>query len=74
MDYLRNTLADLVNGVVWKEDESLYAWMKAARLDGFSYSESSSPESDAEFLQSMEKYGAVAAEKLMGYLAEAAGN
>jgi hypothetical protein len=74
MDYLRNTLADLVNGVVWQEDESLYAWMKASRLDGVSYTESSSPESDAEFLQSMETYGAVAAEKLMGYLAEAASN
>ena len=74
MDYLRNTLADLVNGAVWKEDESLYQWMKASRLDGFSCSETASPESDAEFMQSLEQYGAVAAEKLVGYLAEAEGN
>jgi hypothetical protein len=71
MDYLRNTLADLVNGALWSEDESLQAWLKAARLDGFSSSASGSPEADAEFIQSMEKYGPVAAEKLMRYLADA---
>jgi hypothetical protein len=70
IDYLRNMLADLVNGALWKEDDSLSAWIKASRLDGFSYSESSSPESDAEFFQSLQKYGTIAAEKLMGYLAE----
>ena len=70
IDYLRNMLADLVNGALWKEDDSLSAWIKASRLDGFSYSQSSSPESDAEFFQSLQKYGTIAAEKLMGYLAE----
>ena len=73
MDYLRNTLADLVNSATWAQDESLYAWMKASRLDGFTFAESSSPEADAEFMQSLEKYGTVAAEKLMGYLAAAEG-
>jgi hypothetical protein len=71
IDYLRNTLADLVNGATWSEDESLQAWMKASRLDGFSYSQSGSPESDAAYMQSLQEYGMVAAEKLMGYLAEA---
>ena len=70
IDYLHNMLADLVNGAAWQEDESLYAWMKSARLDGFSFSESGSPESDAQHMQSMAEYGAVAAEKLMGYLGE----
>lgn len=70
IDYMRNTLADLVNGATWSEDESLQAWMKASRLDGFSYSQTSSPESDAAYMQSLQKYGVVAAEKLMGYLAE----
>tara|TARA_R110001592_G_scaffold363372_1_gene686010 strand:+ start:116794 stop:118134 length:1341 start_codon:yes stop_codon:yes gene_type:complete len=70
MDYLRNTLADLINGALWHEDESLQAWMKAARLDGFSYSQSGSPEADADFIRSLQEYGLVAAEKLMGYLAE----
>ena len=74
VDYLRNTLADLVNASVWQQDESLYAWMKSARLEGFSFSESSSAESDAEYLQSMGEYGAVAAEKLMGYLGELTNN
>ena len=45
--------------------------MKASRLDGFSYSQSGSPESDAAYMQSLQEYGMVAAEKLMGYLAEA---
>ncbi len=71
IDYLRNTLADLANGATWSEDESLQAWMKASRLDGFSYSQSGSPESDAAYMQSLQEYGMVAAEKLMGYLAEA---
>jgi hypothetical protein len=71
MDYLRNTLADLVNAATWNEDDSLQAWMKAARLDAFSYSGAGSPNSDTAFLQSMEEYGMVAAEKLIGYLAAA---
>ena len=70
MDYLRNTLADLVNGAMWYEDESLQAWMKTSRLDGFSYSESSSAEADAEFARSLQGYGLIAAQKLAGYLAE----
>ncbi len=71
MDYLRNTLADLVNGAIWGEDESLQAWIKAARLDGFSYLASGSAEEDAQYVQNLQKYGPLAAEKLMTYLAEA---
>lgn len=71
MDYLRNMFADLVNGATWGEDASLQAWIKAARLDGFSYSATGSTESDTAFLQSMGKYGLVAVERLMGYLAAA---
>ena len=70
MDYLRNVLADLVNVANWSEDESLQSWLKASRLDAFSQSQSGSAESDAAFMQSMNEYGIVAAEKLMGYLAE----
>jgi hypothetical protein len=71
MDYLRNMLADLVNGAMWSEDESLQAWIKAARLDGFSYLASGSTEEDAQYVQNLKKYGPLAAEKLMTYLAEA---
>ena len=70
MDYLRNTLADLINGAQWFEDESLQAWMKASRLDGFSYSQCSSPQEDAEFARSLQECGLIAAQKLVGYLAE----
>lgn len=66
-DYLRNMLADLINGLAWQEDPELMSWMKAARLDGFS-SPATSPEADAAFMQSLQKHGMVAAEKLMQYL------
>ncbi|WP_439105877.1 NAD(P)-binding protein [Congregibacter sp.] len=67
-DYLRNMLADLVNGLAWQEDPSLMAWMKAARLDGFS-SPATSPEADAAFMHGLQEQGMIAAEKLMRYLA-----
>ncbi|GAB5415773.1 MAG: NAD(P)/FAD-dependent oxidoreductase [Congregibacter sp.] len=66
-DYMSNVLADLVNGLAWQQDESLQAWMKAARLDGFS-SSAVSPEADAAFLEEFTGYGMRAAEKLMAYL------
>ncbi|WOJ94843.1 NAD(P)-binding protein [Congregibacter variabilis] len=66
-DYMRNMLADLINGIAWQEDPALLAWMKAARLDGFS-SPATSPEADAAFMQRLQEHGMVAAEKLVGYL------
>jgi hypothetical protein len=44
--------------------------MKSSRLDGFSFSKSSSPESDAQHMLSVGEYAPIATEKLMGYLAE----
>jgi len=67
MDYLRSMLADLANGLAWQADAELMAWMKAARLDGFT-SASTSPESDAAFMQSLQEQGMLAAEKLVAYL------
>ena len=67
MDYLRNLLADLANGAVWAQDDALMAWLKAARLDGWTYP-GSSAESDTQFNTRMQQEGAIAAEKLMGYL------
>ena len=66
-DYLRTLLSDLANGSLWAQDESIQAWLKAARLDGWSYAHSSA-EADAEFKLRLEKAGPIAAEKLMGYL------
>jgi hypothetical protein len=66
-DYLRNQLADLANGAVWAQDDALMAWLKAARLDGWTYP-GTSAESDAQFNARIEKAGAIAAEKLLGYL------
>lgn len=71
LDFLRNMLADLVNAAAWQAEDGLYEWMKSSRLEGFSFCETSSPESDAAFIASMEEYGAVAAEKIMRYLTEA---
>ncbi len=71
MDYLRNMLADLINGAQWAADESLQAWMKASRLDGFSSSQYSATAADSVFIQNLQELGLAAAEKLMGYLAEA---
>ena len=68
LDYLRNMLADLVNGARWSEDDSLQAWLKASRLDGWSHPDVSL-ESDAEFRARLAAAGEVAAEKIMGYLA-----
>lgn len=72
MDYLRSLLADLANGAVWTQDDALMAWLKAARLDGWTHP-GSSAESDALFNARMEKEGAIAAQKLMGYLAASGG-
>ena len=72
MDYLRNLLADLANGAVWAQDDALMAWLKAARLDGWTY-RGSSAESDAQFNTRIQQAGAIAAEKLMGYLTASRG-
>lgn len=69
MDFLRTMLGDLANGALWSQDESIMKWLKAARLDGWSYP-GSSPQSDAAFQANLESAGAIAAEKLMVYLAE----
>ena len=68
IDYLSSLLADIINGALWVEDEALTAWLKAARLDGFTYSKSSR-ESDEDFMQCVQPLAAAAAEKLFGYLA-----
>lgn len=65
-DYLHNMLADLINAMAWQEDPALMAWMKAARLDGFS-SPATSAETDAVFMQGLQEQGMLAAEKLMRY-------
>lgn len=70
LDYLRTTLADLNNGALWSQDESILAWLKAARLNGQSYP-GSSDRADAEFNVRLEQAGTIAAEKLMDYLGNA---
>lgn len=67
VDYLRNMLADLANGLAWQADQELVSWMKAARLDGFT-SPHTTPEADAAFMQGLQEQGMVAAEKLIAYL------
>ena len=67
LDYLRNQLADLVNGVRWNEDASLKSWLKSSRLDGFS-SAAASEESDSVFEAEFENLALNAAVKLQSYL------
>jgi hypothetical protein len=67
LDYLRNQLADLVNGVRWNEDASLKSWLKSSRLDGFS-SAAASEESDSAFEAELENLALNAAVKLQSYL------
>lgn len=67
MDYLRNMLADLANGLAWQADPELMTWMKGARLDGFT-SPDTTPESDAAFMQELQEQGMIAAEKLIAHL------
>lgn len=43
VDFLRTTLANLMNQLEWAQDEALLDWLRRSRLDGFT-----PPESDAE--------------------------
>lgn len=72
MDFLRTMLLDLANGALWAQDPSLQAWLKSARLDGWSYL-GSSADSDTTFMAKLQEVGPIAAEKLMTYLAEETG-
>jgi hypothetical protein len=69
VDYLRTTLADLVNGARWARDTDLRAWLRNARLDGYSLPGAAGDASP----ESTEKLAAVAmaaAGKLQQLLAE----
>ena len=38
-DFIRVTLANTLNSIVWNQDEELMQWLVDARLDGFSVSD-----------------------------------
>lgn len=67
-DYMRTTLANMINGVRWGQDEALQHWLKNARLDGFTLPDDGAP--DPQTAQKMAQYGTVTAQKLLQYLAE----
>ncbi|MEM7018143.1 MAG: NAD(P)/FAD-dependent oxidoreductase, partial [Pseudomonadota bacterium] len=77
LDWMRTTLSNAANGAIWAQDPNLQAWLKNARLDGFSQvgnSDEMSPEAQEkqkEAAAALEQYGMPAAMKLQKYLAEA---
>lgn len=44
LDFLRSNLGDMQNAARWAEDPSLQAWLKQARLDGFSDANAPDPD------------------------------
>jgi hypothetical protein len=69
IDFLRTTLANTINGIVWSQYPDLKAWLGNSRLDAASVRGAASPDpaAAAEFAA----IGQKAAEKLMRYIAEA---
>ncbi len=72
IDYLRTLLGDLVNGARWAQESALQGWLKQARLD-FSTRSETSVESDMQRAEIVGESAAKAAEKLQTLLAQHAG-
>jgi hypothetical protein len=68
VDMLRNTLADLANASSWSRDPDLLAWLKQARLDGWS-SPATSAAKDAAYAEAMMPVAVRAVENLQALLA-----
>ena len=47
-DFIRVTLANTLNSIVWNQDEELMQWLVDARLDGFSVIRRTTDESVVE--------------------------
>jgi hypothetical protein len=69
IDFLRTTLANTINGIVWSQYPDLKAWLGNARLDAASVRGAASP--DPAAAADFAAIGQKAAEKLMRYIAEA---
>ncbi|MFT4853702.1 MAG: hypothetical protein ACI9YR_002092 [Bacteroidia bacterium] len=69
IDFLRTTLANTVNGMVWSQYPDLKQWLINARLDGASARGAADP--DPAAVASLAAVGQAAAGKLMQYIADA---
>jgi hypothetical protein len=69
IDFLRTTLANTINGMVWSQYPDLKAWLADARLDGASARGAANP--DPAAVANLAAVGQAAAAKLMRYIAEA---
>ena len=68
VDFLRTMLANTLNSARWGQDAELQAWLKEARLDGFSNPDDEAP--DAETMERMAKHGMGAVLNLQKFIAE----
>jgi hypothetical protein len=73
LDFLRSNLGNMQNTARWSADISLQAWLKQARLDGFSDADAANPDmTNPEVLAQMEQLGEIGKqaaanlEKLLG--------
>jgi hypothetical protein len=69
IDFLRTTLANTINGMVWSQYPELKQWLADSRLDGASVRGVSNP--DPAAAANLAAVGGAAAEKLIRYIAEA---
>lgn len=59
VDFLRTNLGNSLNGARWSEEPELQAWLKQARLDGFTDADAPNPDpSDPEVAANMQQMGA----------------
>ncbi|MFT4798702.1 MAG: hypothetical protein ACI9B8_003920 [Sulfitobacter sp.] len=69
IDFLRTTLANAMNGMVWAQYPDLQTWLVDSRLDGFSAPDMPAPDPAAS--SNFAAAAMVAAQKLQQYIAEA---
>ncbi|MGK0259779.1 MAG: hypothetical protein ACI96M_003222 [Candidatus Azotimanducaceae bacterium] len=60
LDFLRSSLGNMQNAARWSADSALQAWLKQARLDGFSDADAADPDmTNPEVLAQMQQLGEV---------------
>ena len=67
-DFLRTTLANILNGARWSQEPELQEWLRNARLDGFTQPGDEEP--DPQAAEKMTLHGMGAIQNLQGFLSE----
>ena len=61
IDFIRTTIANGTNAARWSAEPELQAWLKTARLDGFTSADAPDPDlSDPEVAEQMQQLGELA--------------